>query len=71
MFCIGLIVGIIVGVIGTLFGWAWLACKITGISWDEGTEIGNLIIEAGQNRESTIMAYNDEVELGRVVLEEM
>lgn len=71
MFWIGLIVGLVVGVIACWFGLMLFTMKITGMSVYEMADCGNLMIEAGQNRESTIVAYDSNGEqLCGVLLEE-
>lgn len=70
MFIIGMIVGIIIGAIAMYHGIVWFAQKITGMSIDEMEDCGNLMIEAGANRESAIVLYHDDTELNKVLLKE-
>lgn len=71
MFWIGLIVGLIVGMIGCWIGLVLLTKMATGMSVEEMAECGGLLIEASQNRESTIVAYDSNGEqLCGVLLEE-
>ena len=70
MFIIGMIVGMIIGAIATSPGIVWFTQKITGMSIDEMEDCGNLMIEAGANRESAIVIYHDDAELNRVTLKE-
>ena len=70
MFWIGMIVGGIIGFAATLWCVMNLAKRICG-SADKAAEIGGLIREACENRESTVCAYHDDELLGCVVLEEL
>lgn len=70
MFWIGLIVGLVFGTIIGFIGTVVFAMKISGMSYDEMADCGSLMIDAGQNRESAIVLYHDDDELGRVVLED-
>lgn len=63
MFWIGIIVGIIVAIVVGTVGLTLLCMKVSNMSLKEMGECGCLMIEAGNNRESTIMwhdaAYNE------------
>lgn len=66
MLWIGLVIGTIIGYIGTVV----YAMKVSGMSLEEMADCGDLLIDASQNRESAIVLYHDDGELSRVVLEE-
>lgn len=70
MFVFGLIVGLVIGVIVGILGNILYAMKVSGMSLSEMGDTGVLLIDASQNRESTIVVYHDDGELGRVVLED-
>ena len=59
MFWIGMIVGIIIGAVGLVAIWTLLAVKWTNMSVDELAECGGLIMEAGNNRASTLSVWHD------------
>ena len=54
MTVIAFIVGIVLGAIGMLIGLVIFAMKVTNMNLDELDQCGNLIIEAGNNRESML-----------------
>lgn len=69
MFWIGMIVGGIIGIALTLWFVINLAVKHCG-SFDKAAEVGGLVMEANENRESAIYAYRDDDKcLGCVVFE--
>jgi hypothetical protein len=70
MFWIGLIAGLVIGIIVGAVGTVVYAMIISGMSYDELCDCGDLLLDASQNRESTIVLYHDDDELGRVVLED-
>ena len=70
MFWIGMIVGLIIGAIVIYHGLIWYAQKISGMSIDEMGDCGRLLLDASENRESTIVVYHDGMELNSVLLEE-
>ena len=60
MTVIAFIVGIVLGAIGMLIGLFIFAMKVTNMNLDELDQCGNLIIEAGNNRESMLeLTYDD------------
>lgn len=60
MTVIAFIVGIVLGAIGMLIGLFIFAMKVTNMNLDELNQCGNLIIEAGNNRESMLeLTYDD------------
>lgn len=61
MFIIGTIVGIILGAILMWLFVTRLLLKMHGISLEEARDLGNLMIDAAQNRECEVMLVkNDE-----------
>ena len=60
MTVITFIVGFVIGAIGALIGAAAYAMKVANMSPDELEQVTNLIIEAGNNRESMLeLTYDD------------
>lgn len=59
MFWIGFIVGIIIGAISCMAIWSLLVMKWTNMSMDEISACGGLILEAGNNRASTMSVWHD------------
>lgn len=71
MFWIGIIVGIIVGIVVGIVGLVLFSKKMTNMTFDEMSECGILLMEAGDNRESTIEWHNATYdEFGTVILPE-
>ena len=65
MTVIAFIVGNVLGAIGMLIGLYILALKVTNMNLDELDQCGNLLIEAGNNRESMLeLTYDDDFGYG-------
>lgn len=70
MFWIGLIVGIIIGWIGSMVFHVWSAMRKANMSLVEFISFACLAIDAGNNRESTITVTHEGEVLNELVLEE-
>lgn len=70
MFVIGLIVGIILGVVLGVVFYTSFVLKITGITRQEARDMGNLFLEANNNRASNLLLVKDGVTMDMVTLEE-
>lgn len=70
MFWIGFIVGIVIGVIGYSITTVLGAMRITNMSFDEFWGSTELLIEAGNNRESKITLHYDDEDRNVLTFEE-
>lgn len=70
MFVMGLIIGIIIGAVGSIAAAFALVPKIYNTTVDEFTDVLNLTYEAGHDRESIIAMIKDDEIIDEVVLEE-
>ena len=58
MFWIGLIVGIIIATI-VFVGLMFVSCKVAYGSWDTFNSMVDVVVAAGENRESEVRVYHD------------
>ena len=62
MLVIGLIVGFVLGMVAGTVGVVLFSKKVTNMTFDEMSDCGQLLMDAGNNRESTIVWYDTKSE---------
>ena len=66
LFVIGLLVGVLIGAIAVSVYCMRYALKSCNMNWNEMCDAIDVITAAGNNRESTLVAYHDDVAIMHV-----